>query len=157
VTEQEEPQRPAGRADRLFGAAAEPTEPRPPRERAETPGSLRGAALLVGLEAAASGVLAVVWAWLVVTGAPEHLANAIAEVVIIALFAVGLGAASRGLWRVSSWARGPVVAAQIFLGLTGYVTAFEAQRPLIGVPILAVVVAVIYLLATPESRLAYFR
>ena len=60
-----------------------------------------------------------------------------------------------GLSRTAAWARGPVVAAQIFFGLSGFVAAFEAGRPLIGLPILLLVAAVLYLLATPESRLAY--
>jgi hypothetical protein len=61
-----------------------------------------------------------------------------------------------GLSRASGWARGPVIAAQIFFGLSGFVAAFEAERPLIGIPILLVVAAELYLLATPEARLAYF-
>ena len=48
-----------------------------------------------------------------------------------------------------------MIAAQIFFGLSGFVAAFEAERPLIGLPILVVVAAELYLLATPESRLAY--
>jgi hypothetical protein len=155
VTARDEPQQPGGRADRLFGAAARPVEGRLPRDRPEAPGSLRWAALVVGMEAAAIGVGALAWLWLTVTSDPESLSRAIAEVVIIALVAVGLGAAAVGLSRVASWARGPVVAAQIFLGLSGFVAAFEAERPLIGVPILAVVAVELYLLATPEARLAY--
>jgi len=121
----------------------------------EVPASLRWAAVVVGIEAAAVGVGAVVWLWLTLTSSPESLGRAIAEVVIIALVAAGLGAAARGLSRAASWARGPVIAAQIFLGLSGFVAAFEAERPLIGLPILLVVATELYLLATPESRLAY--
>jgi hypothetical protein len=157
VTEHDEPQRTGRRADRLFGAAAQPAEPRPPRARTDVPGSLRWAALLVGLEAVAIGGLALVWLWLIVAHDALDVGRAIAELVLIGLVAVGLGAAAAGLWRLAAWARGPVVAAQIFLGLCGYVAAFEAERPLIGIPILAAVAGVIYLLATPESRLAYFR
>jgi hypothetical protein len=159
VTEQESerPQAPRRRADRLFGAAAEDSGPRPERRRPEVPGSLRWAALLVGLEAAAVGVLAVVWLWLILTSEPRMLAAAIGEVVVIAVVAVGLGATAVGLSRVAGWARGATVAAQIFFGLSGFVAVFEAERLLIGVPILAVVAGVLYLLATPESRLAYFR
>jgi len=148
---------PRRRADRFLGAAAEPSAPRPERERPEIPGSLRWAAVLVGVEAAAVAVLAVVWLWLIVTSTPRMLAAAIAEVVVIALVAAALAAAALGLLRLAGWARGAVVAAQIFFGLSGFVAAFEADRPLIGVPILAVVAGVIYLLATPEARLAYFR
>lgn len=119
------------------------------------PGSVRRAALVVGLEAVALGGLAVVLLVLSVTGSPESLGRALAEVVFVGLSAAVLAAAARGLWRLSSWARGPVVALQIFLGILGYTAAFQADRPLIGVPVLALVGLVLYLLATPEARLAY--
>ena len=146
---------PRRRAERLFGAPAEPSAPRPERVRPEAPRSLRWAAVVVGVEAAALAVGAVAWLWLTLTSTPESLARALAEVVILALAAAGLGAAALGLSRVAGWARGPVIAAQIFFGLSGFVAAFEAERPLIGVPILLVVATVLYLLATPEARLAY--
>ncbi|HET6391281.1 MAG TPA: hypothetical protein VFG13_00525 [Blastococcus sp.] len=152
----DEPTGPRRRAlDRLFGAAADPTAPRPERPRTEAPGALLWAAVVVGVQAAAVGVGAVAWLWLTLTSTPDSVARAIAEVVLLALVAVGLGAAARGLARVAGWARGPVIAAQIFFGLSGFVTAFEAQRPLFGLPVLLTVAAVLYLLATPEARLAY--
>jgi hypothetical protein len=75
--------------------------------------------------------------------------------VAIGAGAAVLGAAAVGLSRVASWARGPVIVLQLILAALGYTTAFEAERPLIGVPVLVLVAAVLYLLATPESRLAY--
>jgi hypothetical protein len=123
--------------------------------RPEAPASLRRAALVVGVEALALALGAVAWLWLTLTSNPESVARALAEVVILALAAAGLGAAAVGLTRVSGWARGPVIAAQVLFGLSGYVAAFEAERPLIGVPMLLAVAAVLYLLATPEARLAY--
>jgi hypothetical protein len=157
VTEQSgaRPQPPRKGVDRLLGAAAEPSARRPRRERPEAPSALRWAAVVVGLQAAAVAAGAVVWLWLTVTSSPDSLGRAIAEVVILALVAAGLAAAAVGLSRAAGWARGPVIAAQIFFGLSGFVAAFEAGRPLIGVPILLVVAAELYLLATPEARLAY--
>lgn len=147
-------QQPRRRSERFFGAAAEPSA-RPERPRTEAPGTLRWAAVVVGIEAAAVAVGALIWLWLTLTSTPESLARALAEVVILALLAAGLGLAARGLARVSGWARGPVIAAQVLFGLSGFVAAFEAERPLIGLPILVVVATELYLLATPESRLAY--
>jgi hypothetical protein len=144
-------------ADRLLGAAAESPAARPARTRAEAPRTLRWAAVVVGVEAAAVAVGALAWLWLTLTSTPESLARALAEVVILALVATGLCAASVGLSRVSPWARAPVIAAQLFFGLSGFVAAFEAERPLIGAPILLVVAVELYLLATPESRLAYLK
>jgi hypothetical protein len=140
---------------RLFGEAAEARAPRPERARPEAPRSLRWAALVVGLQAVAVAVLAVVWLWLTLTSTPESLGRALAEVVILVLVAAGLGWCAVGLLRVARWARGPVIAAQVFFGLSGFVAAFQAERPEIGVPILVVVATELYLLATPESRLAF--
>ncbi len=151
-----EPTEPPRRAmDRLFGAAADPTAPRPQRARTEVPGALLWAAVVVGVQATAVGAGAVAWLWLTLTSTPDSLARAIAEVVILVLVAVGLGVAARGLARAAGWARGPVIAAQIFFGLSGFVTAFQAQLPLIGLPVLLLVATELYLLATPEARLAY--
>jgi hypothetical protein len=116
---------------------------------------VRWAAVVIGVEAAAVAIGALAWLWLTLTSTPESLARALAEVVIIGLVAAGLCAAAVGLSRVSPWARGPVIAAQIFFGLSGFVAAFEAAQPLIGLPVLALVAAELYLLATPEARLAF--
>jgi hypothetical protein len=109
------------------------------------------------VEAAALGVLALVLLYLTITSAADSVSRAVAEIVYVSFFAVLLAAASVGLWRVSGWARGPVVVLQVLLGLFGYTSAFEAGRPLIGVPILVLVGLELYLLLTPEARLAFYR
>jgi hypothetical protein len=149
------PQESRRRAARLFGEAAEPAALKPVRDAVEAPRSLRLAAAVVGLEAALIGIGALVLLWLTLTSTPDSLSRAIAEVVAIAAGAAVLAAAAVGLWRVSAWARGPVIVLQLILAALGYTTAFDAQRPLIGLPVLVLVAAVLYLLATPESRLAY--
>jgi hypothetical protein len=141
--------------DRLFGAAAEPAAPRPPRARAEAPRALRWAAVVVGIEAGAIALGAVVLLYLTLTSSPASLSRALAEVVLVAAGAAVLGAAAIGLWRVAGWARGPVIALQLLLAALAYTTAFEAGQPLIGLPVLVLVAAELYLLATPEARLAY--
>ena len=116
---------------------------------------MRRAALVVAVEAAAATALAVALLFLTLTGSPDSVGRALAEVVYVGLAAALLAAGAVGLWRVSGWARGPVVAVQLLLGVLGYTAAFQADRPLIGVPILAAVAVELYLLATPEARLAY--
>ena len=142
------------RAESLLGGAA---AARPKRERpaTEAPGAVRRAALVVAVEAAALAAVALVLLWLTVTSQPDSVGRALAEVVYVSLGAGLLGAAAVGLWRLSPWARGPIVALQILLGLLGYTLAFEADRPLFGVPVLALVAVELYLLATPEARLAF--
>ena len=106
------------------------------------------------VEAAAFVVLAVVLLWLTLTGDPESVPRALAEVVLVAGVAVVLGAAAAGLRRLAGWARGPVIALQILFAASG-VVAFQAGRPEFGVPALVLAAATIYLLMTPEARLAY--
>jgi hypothetical protein len=153
-------QRPAqrrSRTDRLLGGAADPAPARPVPERGETPVAVRRAALVVGLEAVLLLGGALVLLYLTLTSTAASVGNAVAEVVYVALFGVAMAAAAVGLWRVSPWARGPVVVLQLILALLGYTTAFTAGRPEIGVPVLVLVAVELYLLATPEARLAYFR
>jgi hypothetical protein len=109
------------------------------------------------VEAAAIGVAALVLLYLVLTSTAASMSNAIAQVVVVAAGAAALGVAAVGLWRVASWARGPVVVLQLLLAALAYTTAFEAGRPAIGLPVLVLVAVELYLLATPESRLAYLK
>ena len=142
-------------ADRLFGAVTAAPAPRPRQPRAQAPASVRQAAVLVGVEALGLVVLAVVLLWLTLTGNPDSAPRALAEVVLAGLAAGLLGAAAAGLRRLAGWARGPVIALQILVAASGFVAAFQAGRPGIGVPLLALSAAVLYLLLTPEARLAF--
>lgn len=144
------------RRERLFGAPAAEAAPRPPRERVAAPRSVRGAAAVVGLEALAAAVGAVVLIWLTLTR-DSDVGSALGLVVLAVLAAVALGFCARGLLRVASWARGPVVALQLLIGLFGYSAAFQYGSKAIGIPLLVVAAVVLYLLLTPEARLAWFR
>jgi len=117
---------------------------------------VRWAALVVGIEAAACAVGALVLVWLIVSGSPDSVRDAVAEVVMALLATAALAACAAGLWRAASWARGPVVALQLILAALG-VTALQTGAPLFGVPALALVAVELYLLATPEARLAFYR
>jgi hypothetical protein len=149
------PPHPRRLADRLFGAVTPAPAARPARPREVAPRSVRQAALLVAVEAAGLVALALVLLWLTLTGDPESVPRALAEVVLAALAAGLLAAAAVGLRRLAGWARGPVVALQIFFGASGFVAAFQAGRPEIGLPVLVLAAGVLYLLMTPEARLAY--
>jgi hypothetical protein len=111
--------------------------------------------VVVGIEAAAIAGGALVLLWLTVTSTADSLGRALAEVVMVGAGAAVLAVAAVGLWRVAAWARGPVIVLQLLLAALAYTTAFEAEQPLIGVPVLVLVAAELYLLATPEARLAY--
>jgi hypothetical protein len=147
---------PRRRAERLFGAPAlVTTTPRPGRPAGAAPRSLRWAAVVVGVETLAAVAAAGTMAVLTAAGKVTSTADAVG-IVVFALLAAGvLGGCARGLWRVAPWARGPLVALQLLLALLGYTAAFTAQAPAVGVPMLAASAVTLYLLATPESRLAY--
>ena len=149
------PPRDRGRAERLFGGAAEAAPARPDRQRPQAPPAVRRAALVVGVEAAALAAVALWLLVLTVTSTPDSVGRALAEVVYVSFFAVLLGAAAVGLWRLSPWSRGPVVFLQLLLGLFGYYSAFEWGGAWVGIPALVLVATELYLLATPEARLAF--
>jgi hypothetical protein len=109
----------------------------------------------VGVQAAAIAVGALVLLYLSLTSTADSLGRAVAEVVIVGAGAAVLAAAAVGLWRVAAWARGPVIVLQLLLAALAYTTAFEAGQPVIGLPVLVLVAAELYLLATPEARLAF--
>ena len=149
---------PASRSwsDRLFGAAAAPSAPRPPRVRRDAPRSVRWAAIVVGVQAAAIAFGALVVLYLTLTSTALSVASALAQVVLELAGAIVLALCAVGLWRVSAWARGPVIVLQLLLAALAYTTAFQAHQPLVGVPVLVLVAIEFYLLATPEARLAFF-
>ncbi len=144
------------RAEGLLGGAAQPTAPKPERPRGTAPVAVRRAAVVVAVEAAAAALLALVLLYFTLTGSPDSVGRALAEVVYVGMAGVLLGAGAVGLWRVSAWARGPVIVLQLLLAVLGYTAAFQADRPLIGIPVLVAVAVELYLLATPEARLAFF-
>jgi hypothetical protein len=117
---------------------------------------VRWAAVVVAVEAAAIAFGALVVLYLTLTSTAISVASALAQVVFELAGAVVLALCAVGLWRVSAWARGPVIVLQLLLAALAYTTAFQAGQPLVGVPVLALVAVELYLLATPEARLAFF-
>jgi hypothetical protein len=145
-----------GRLDRLLGAEASAPQTSTARSpRPEAPPAVRRAALVVAVESAVLVAVAGVLLFLTLTSDADSVGRALAEVVYVLLGGAALAACAVGLWGARPWARGPVVVLQILLGVLGYTTAFDGGRPLIGLPVLALVATEIYLLATPEARLAY--
>lgn len=149
--------------ERLLGApATPPPQPTVPRAEAPEPSrraprSLRLAALVVALEALGALAGAVATVWFAATGQVASTKNAVGIVAVAVVGAALLAVCARGLYRVSSWARGPVVAVQLMLALLGYAAAFEYGARPIGIPLLVLAAAELYFLATPEARLAYLR
>ena len=144
----------------MLGAAAEsaPKPPRQPREPGEpTPRSVQWAAVVVAVETVVLVVAAGYVAVRTATGDAQSDKSAWGLVLFALLGAVLLGACARGLWRLASWSRGPVVAVQLILGALGLTAAFSYEHPEVGIPMLVPVAVSLYLLATPEARLAFLR
>ena len=109
----------------------------------------------MALEALLLFALAVALLVLTVVSTPDSIGRAVAEAVYVLAGALLLAGAAVGLWRVAAWSRGPVIVLQALLAVVGYSFAFAGERPLVGVPVLALVAVELYLLLTPEARLAF--
>src|SRR3954451_16135677 len=77
------PQQPRRVLDRLFGAAADPSAPRPPRAQAAAPRALRAAAVVAAIAAGAMALAAVALLSLTVAGSAASLSRAVAEIVLV--------------------------------------------------------------------------
>lgn len=122
-----------------------------------TPVSVARAARLVAAEGVALIVLGLaLLVGGVFLGSPDSVTRALAEVLLAIVAGVAVLGLARGLGQVAGWSRAPVIVTQILAAPIGYSLAFPSGQPVIGVPILIVAAAVLYLLFTPESRLAFF-
>lgn len=121
-----------------------------------TPRSLRQAALLTAVEGVA--IIGGGGFWLVrsVLDAPSNLGASLAGAVFAILAGLLLLRLALGISRVEGWSRSPLVALQIVFLPVGFTLAFQADQPVYGVPVLVLCLSILYLLFTPESRLAFF-
>jgi hypothetical protein len=122
-----------------------------------TPGQVRIAAAVIGLEALGLLAAGAVLVAKSVTGHPDSVGRAL----LGAVFAIGAGAllglCARGLLRLRPAARTPVVVLQVLALPVGYSMAFQAGVVAYGGPILVAAVVVLYLLFTPPARAALDR
>lgn len=112
------------------------------------------AAALVGLQGAALVLLGVGYGVAGLLADPFDRTATLLE----AVFAVGAGLlvllVARGLWRVAGWARSPAVVVQLLAVPVG-VGLVQGRVWYAAVPVLVLAGSVLYLLATPEARLAF--
>ena len=112
------------------------------------------AALLVALEGVALALLGLAYGAAGVLGEPFDRTATLLE----AAFAVLAGAlvllVARGLVQVRGWARSPAVVVQL-LALPVGAGLVQGRVWVAAVPVLGLACAVLYLLATPEARLAF--
>ncbi|MDQ3734752.1 MAG: hypothetical protein M3400_12305 [Actinomycetota bacterium] len=118
---------------------------------------LRAAAIVAteGVAVLALGPILVIGG--IIMSQPESSARAWAEVVMALAAGALILFLARELYRASLWSRGPVVVIQILALPVGYSLAIGSGQPWYGIPLLAAAASVLYLLATPESRLVFYR
>ena len=112
------------------------------------------AAWLVALEGAALTVLGAGYGVAGVVGDPFDRAATLLEAAFTVLAGLLVLLVARGLRRVAGWARSPAVVLQLLAVPVG-VGLVQGRVWYAAVPVLLLAGTVLYLLATPEARLAY--
>jgi len=112
------------------------------------------AALLVALEGAVLAVLGVGYGVAGLVGDPFDRTATLLEAAFTVLAGVLVLLVARGLHRVAGWARSPAVVLQL-LALPVGVGLVQGRVWYAAVPVLLLAGSVLYLLATPEARLAF--
>jgi len=112
------------------------------------------AALLVALEGAVLAVLGVGYSVAGVVGDPFDRRATLLGAAFTVLAGVLVLLVARGLHRVAGWARSPAVVLQL-LALPVGVGLVQGRVWYAAVPVLVLAGSVLYLLATPEARLAF--
>ena len=116
--------------------------------------SVTRAAVLVAVEGVALTLLGLGYGAAGVLGDPFDRAATLLEAAFAVLVGVLVVLVARGLARTAGWARSPAVVLQL-LALPVGVGLVQGQVWYAAVPVLLLAGSVLYLLATPEARLAF--
>lgn len=122
-----------------------------------TPAAVRLAAVVLGLQGIALLAAAGVLVAKTVGGHPDSVGRALSGAGLALGGAAVLIVGARGLLRLRSTARTPVVVLEAIALPVGYDLAFQAGRVGYGGPILVSALVVLYLLFTPPAREALDR
>jgi len=115
---------------------------------------VRTAAVLVGLEGAALALIGLAYGTAGLLADPFDRTATVLEAALALIAGVLLLLVARGLSRTAGWARSPSVVAQLLMLPVG-VGLVQARVWWAALPVLALAVAVLYALATPQARAAY--
>jgi hypothetical protein len=128
-------------------------QPPPP----SVPRAIRAAALLVAVEGAALAVLAAAEVLSTLFGEPGSVALALVTAAMAAAGSALLLWLAGAMLRLRKAARSPVVVVQLISLPIGWTLTVDNGRPELGLPVLALAVAVLVLLGTPAARNALAR
>jgi hypothetical protein len=126
-------------------------------EEPPAPREVRAAAGVIGAESLALLIGSAILIIKTVFGHPHSVPGALLGAALAVAGAVALAAGARGLMRLKSAARTPIVVLQLLALPVSYSLAFQAHRVGYGGPILVAALAVLYLLFTPPARTALDR
>jgi hypothetical protein len=132
------------------------TEQAPPRS-VRVPAQVRSAVAIVALQALALLAAAIVLIVKTIFGDPDSVGRAMSDAGFAILGALLLALGARGLLRLSSAARTPVIVLELLALPVSFDLAFQAHRVDYGGPILVSAVVVLYLVFTPPAREALDR
>jgi hypothetical protein len=121
------------------------------------PVEIRGAAIVIYLEAAGLLVAAGVLLTKTITGHADSIGRALLDLAFPIAGAAVLAACARGIGRLRQSARTPIVLIQLLALPVAFDMAFQAGLYAYGIPILVVALAVLYLLFRPAARVALDR
>ena len=112
-----------------------------------------------GLVLLEGGIVTALGVWFAVrdfTDETYNLRDALVAAVLTVLAGIALLLLGRALGAAKAWARSPVVVCQL-LAVPVALSMLGADRPEVGVPVLAFATAVLVLLFTPAARAAFDR
>jgi hypothetical protein len=120
----------------------------------EVPGQIRAAAVLVGLEALALLVAAVVLLAKTATHSARDTTAGLLVVVMLVLGCAVLFFGAKGLLALRQSSRTPIVVLQLLALPVAFKLSFQDDQIAYGGPILIAALATLYLLFTPPARAA---
>ena len=138
--------------------AREGAPPPTPAEGGVVPGTLRGAVVLLFVEALALVAVAVVVLVESAVSTAEDLTGALLQAVLAVVGALVLAGCARALARLRPGARTPALVLQLLALPVAYSLWFQGDgHPQYGAPIAVLALVTIYLLFAPPSRQALDR
>jgi len=116
-----------------------------------SPGPVRAAAVLVGIQGVVAVVAAVVFLIRGLAGVDENVVNGFGNAAWFGILGAAVLAAGWALWTGRRWGRGIAVFTQLLLLPVSWYVGVGSHRWLYGIPLALVAIAVLMLLFSPAA------